>query len=975
MKKKNMFPLLMFAVLALLTPTNIRAGEVDTHEQTRADASIDIPVNSQNGSLYRAGAVSTNWSSEWRSKDGLLTFTASANNMQWNGTNIDARSGSAGSSSYTIACGDGYVISGFTMKLKSLSTSPQTWNIEGTTVVTSSTTDIKTVTHKDLSTQRVSMTLTGANNGTLVSDFVVTLKSTKATVTVDLKNGTLAESTWTAAEEFPVLTLRPTEGSGSIEPDKDNLRLIRGEASTAYVLATSEEYRITGYEFDFSTPGDDIAVAPGNSDKVEGAYGHAAVTDCFAKEATFTLSGTATEMTTTNFYVYLEKVDPALYANDRFVVFPTPTSGTPYRIPAIAKTRNGDLVAVADYRYSKADIGMATNGKLDLRFRIKDHETGKWSDIKTLAAARDINGQNVAFGDPCIVADSESDRVMVTSCCGNVSYPNGTHANHQGWARFYSEDGGKTWSDYTDISDQVFSQLDKRSDGQIRCFFIGSGKIVQSTTVKVGSHYRLYCAALVKVNDGTETNYVFYSDDFGGNWNLLGDPDDCPVPSGANEPKAEELPDGSVLVSSRMSGGRYYNIYHYTNTATGEGKWGTMATSNASVGGITASSNSCNGETLCLPVERTADGKKMFLIMQSVPFGPSDRSNVGINYKELADLADFRTAIDIAKDWDGKKQVTTMTSAYSTMTLDADNSLAFFYEEDSKNSGYDMVYKKYTIEEITNGSYTYAAMSPADSAAYMVNAVNAYTDNMDNLFGEYVGMYSEEARDVLEEARQAYVANPGHTSYNTFNHAIATAPRVEIKPGRKYYLKNYGRSTAAVTYVMSINSAKTYFVGVNANATGLEDADKFFCFIPAGKDGQYYLYHPESSYYFGRLGANETQASPVASTATAGIFTIESAQTGLSTFRNENKTGSNWYIHLAGDNTRLVPWGATDPSQWYIAPVPDDVTGIGFIEQGSKESPAVKSIVCDLMGRRVDCIQQSGIYITDDRKKIGVSRK
>lgn len=85
----------------------------------------------------------------------------------------------------------------------------------------------------------------------------------------------------------------------------------------------------------------------------------------------------------------------------------------------------------------------------------------------------------------------------------------------------------------------MFDQLDKRSDGNIRCFFIGSGKIEQSTTVKKDQYYRLYCAALVKTGNGTNTNYVFYSDDFGGNWTLLGTPDNAPVPSGADEPKTE----------------------------------------------------------------------------------------------------------------------------------------------------------------------------------------------------------------------------------------------------------------------------------------------------------------------------------------------------------------------------------------------------------------------------------------------------
>lgn len=401
---------------------------------------------------------------------------------------------------------------------------------------------------------------------------------------------------------------------------------------------------------------------------------------------------------------------------DRFTVFDNYSSIVPYRIPAIGKNMDGDIIAVADYRYSGKDIGMATNGKLDLRFRIKDATTGKWGDVQTLKAAFGEGSSNVAFGDPCIVGDRESNRMLVTSCCGNVSFPSGTHANHMGWARFYSEDGGKTWSDYEDISDQVFSQLDKRSNGQIQSFFIGSGKISQSRKIKQGDYYRLYLAALVKDKAGTYINYVFFSDDFGMNWHLLGDVNDCPVPDGADEPKADELPDGSVLISTRIAGGRYFNVFHYTDIAKGEGSWGKRAKSNSSVNGITASASACNGEIMVLPVVRNSDNEKMHILLQSVPFGPSDRSNVGVNYKVLENSNDYADAAALAKDWDGKLQVSFTTSGYSTMCLDNDGDIAFFMEENYRANGYDMVYCKLTMEQITNGEYSVDTKALEDNA-------------------------------------------------------------------------------------------------------------------------------------------------------------------------------------------------------------------------------------------------------------------
>lgn len=395
--------------------------------------------------------------------------------------------------------------------------------------------------------------------------------------------------------------------------------------------------------------------------------------------------------------------------NEEFIVFVNEEGGVPYRIPAIASTKDGDLIAVADYRYSKADIGVVKNGKIDLRYRIRDGKTGEWGEVMTLAAARGEGDENIAFGDPCIVADSESDLVLVTSCVGNIGFSKGTHENHMGWARFISEDGGKTWSDYEDIADQVFRVLDNRSDGNINTFFIGSGKILQSPTIKTGDFYRLYCAAVVKTGDNTIANYVFYSDDFGKNWKLLGTPDNPAIPSEADEPKVDELPDGSVLISSRISGGRIYNIYHFTDVEKGEGEWNKPAISNTLNKGVLASASACNGETLCIPVVRNSDGESVFLLLQSVPMHENRRRDVGINYKELADINDYKEPEDLAKDWDGLYQVSDKSSAYSTMIMDKANKVAFLYEENANNGGYDIVFKEIPIEKITKGAYTYRA--------------------------------------------------------------------------------------------------------------------------------------------------------------------------------------------------------------------------------------------------------------------------
>ena len=52
-------------------------------------------------------------------------------------------------------------------------------------------------------------------------------------------------------------------------------------------------------------------------------------------------------------------------------------------------------------------------------------------------------------------------------------------------------------------------------------------------------YYRLYCAVLLKNVNSVNTNFVLYSDDFGGTWDVLGGVENAPVPSGGDEPKVE----------------------------------------------------------------------------------------------------------------------------------------------------------------------------------------------------------------------------------------------------------------------------------------------------------------------------------------------------------------------------------------------------------------------------------------------------
>ena len=377
--------------------------------------------------------------------------------------------------------------------------------------------------------------------------------------------------------------------------------------------------------------------------------------------------------------------------NSKQRLFETKKTDTiPYRIPAIATCSNGDLIAVSDYRYCKADIGF---GPVDLHYRISRDNGRTWGPEALLADGNGIEKGNVwdyAFGDCAIVADRNGSEVLVLCVAGKMPYSRSMRTNPTRIACFRSHDNGQTWDQGTEITEQIYGLFDHRKTGPIRSLFVGSGKIHQSRYVKTGKFYRLY-AALCTYSG----NFVIFSDDFGDTWKVLGDADESCCPDG-DEPKCEELPNGSVVLSSR-SEGRMFNIYTFTDIKSGAGQWGRRAKATAFEG----IKNACNGEILVLKARNTATRRPTFVAVQSVPFGPQ-RANVGFFYREL-DIAHL-TPEAFADDWHKGLQVSNEVSAYSTMTPQHDGRIGFLWEEGPTN--YNIDYISLSLSDITRGRFT-----------------------------------------------------------------------------------------------------------------------------------------------------------------------------------------------------------------------------------------------------------------------------
>ena len=383
-----------------------------------------------------------------------------------------------------------------------------------------------------------------------------------------------------------------------------------------------------------------------------------------------------------------------------------------YRIPAIAKTGTNRLVAISDYRHSHDDIGRDNHGtgtlQVDLVMRTSDDNGATWSAKQTIAEGTSTFG----YGDAAVAVNGEN--ILVMAVAGNVFFTNANATNKQKTYRIYSTNNGQSW-EKQEVSNNLYD-LFPNANGM----FFGSGKLVVDPDFNGTGNARVYGAMLL--NDGN--NYVLYSDNWGKTWNILGGK----AAASANEPKVEILPNGQILLSSRRSGGRTFNVFTYTDKANNAGNWDSAAN------GCNNDGNATNGEIICLDAKCT-NGKPTKILLQSQP-SASDRRNVSIWYKELS--GDNFTALDIASGWTKGLQVSDQLSAYSAMCLQENGKIALFFEEapchnDDATYGYSMVYVPLTIEEITENNF----LNPNADVEYVPIEFNIeLTDTEGNIYRE-----------------------------------------------------------------------------------------------------------------------------------------------------------------------------------------------------------------------------------------------
>lgn len=198
-----------------------------------------------------------------------------------------------------------------------------------------------------------------------------------------------------------------------------------------------------------------------------------------------------------------------------------------YRIPALAVTRTGRVLAAWDVRADWRDLP----GPFDLVYRVSDDNGATWSDVRVLRRRTDEGG----FGDASfIVAPDGTLLCWYVGSTGRSFFTADVGPEGEGLSLWLasSSDDGDTWS-HRDLTAML-------KPGDIAGMFASSGNGVALSTG------RLVQPFVLRTREGQHYAAQALSDDGGATWALgerIGP--DC------DENKVVERPDGQVLLHAR----------------------------------------------------------------------------------------------------------------------------------------------------------------------------------------------------------------------------------------------------------------------------------------------------------------------------------------------------------------------------------------------------------------------------------------
>lgn len=344
-----------------------------------------------------------------------------------------------------------------------------------------------------------------------------------------------------------------------------------------------------------------------------------------------------------------------------------------YRIPGLATTNKGTLIAVYDNRYNNCkdlqedvDVGMSrsTDGGQTWEPMKRVMDLGEWGRL-----SNQLNG----IGDPAVLVDKTNNTIWVAALWLHghskdkmawwASQP-GMTPNETGQLMLTkSEDDGVTWSELINITEQT-------KDPKWYLFFNGPGSGI---TLKDG---KIMFAAQYKDEQQVPHSTLIYSADKGKTWHV-----GTGAKSHTTEAQVVQLSDGSIMLNMRDDRNRDNkdNLYGRSVAITKDfGKtWTEHPTSRKAL-----------VEPNCMAsIISYTDGKGKQYLFFSNPADANNRVNITI-----------KTSDDDGNTWDKFKHLKLYSDGnfgYSCMSLIENKYIGILYE----GAG-DLIFQKIPISEI-----------------------------------------------------------------------------------------------------------------------------------------------------------------------------------------------------------------------------------------------------------------------------------
>lgn len=348
---------------------------------------------------------------------------------------------------------------------------------------------------------------------------------------------------------------------------------------------------------------------------------------------------------------------------------PASSNGTPhtYRIPSLATTTNGTLLAITDARYEDASD---VPGVIDMFVRRSTDNGTTWGEpivIKTNHG-----------GDACTVVDNTTGRIFVFYAYsenqtifgsnGDPSSPNTLRSQYK-----YSDDDGVTWSEEVDLTAALYKTGDKSYWASA-----GTGIQLRNGTLVI---------PIAVVRSGNQIfGSLLYSTDHGDTWNRS----QTNSYSGFDENTLVELNDGSIMVNSRNHYGTGRRLI--TSTSDLGTTWAPYTFDNTLIDPISQGN--------ILRYTSTLDGYDKDRILFSNSASTSGRKDGAL-----------RISYDEGQTWAYSKLYQTGFSAYSSTAILANGKIGILYESDNYTK---IKFKRFSLDDLTDNTDSFVSLSVED---------------------------------------------------------------------------------------------------------------------------------------------------------------------------------------------------------------------------------------------------------------------